>query len=61
MKMYNIPCCTIRKVLGDRNRPTTEIYLHSLHGSEARFTEVYECLSKKSHKDSHTGLITGVG
>ena len=48
MDSENVPIGAIQRILGHENRTTTEIYLHSIGGSEREAIAVFEQVSKKS-------------
>jgi integrase len=48
MDSKNVPIGAIQRILGHENRTTTEIYLHSIGGSEREAINVLEAESKKS-------------
>ncbi|MCP4748754.1 MAG: site-specific integrase [Desulfobacteraceae bacterium] len=48
MDSNNVPIGSIQRILGHENRTTTEIYLHSISGSEREAIKVLEAESKKS-------------
>lgn len=48
MDSKNVPIGSIQRILGHENRTTTEIYLHSISGSEREAINVLETASKKS-------------
>ena len=48
MDSKNVPLGSIQRILGHENRATTEIYLHSISGSERDAIDVLEAASEKS-------------
>jgi integrase len=48
MDSKNVPIGAIQRILGHENRTTTEIYLHSIGGTEREAIRVLESESKKS-------------
>ena len=48
MDSKNVPIGAIQRILGHENRTTTEIYLHSIGGSERDAIHVLEADSEKS-------------
>jgi integrase len=48
MDSKNVPIGAIQRILGHENRTTTEIYLHSISGSERDAINVLEAESEKS-------------
>jgi integrase len=48
MDNSNVPIGAIQRILGHENRTTTEIYLHSISGSERDAINVFEQVSEKS-------------
>jgi integrase len=48
MDSKNVPIGSIQRILGHENRKTTEIYLHSINGSERDAINVLEAASEKS-------------
>lgn len=53
LDQQRIPLGTIQKILGHKNRGTTEIYLHSLDGSEREAMVVFERASELGGTGSH--------
>ena len=45
---------SIQRLLGHKNRRTTETYLHSIGGVEREAIAIFEHSRQKSHTDSHT-------
>ena len=56
MDSKNVPIGAIQRILGHENRTTTEIYLHSIGGTEQDAIIVLEAKSKKSLADNKKGL-----
>ena len=50
----NVNIGAIQRLLGQENRTTTEIYLHSIGKSEREAMRVFEQVSEKSHTPIHT-------
>ena len=48
MDSQNVSIGAIQRILGHENRTTTEIYLHSISGSEREAISVFEQASEKS-------------
>jgi len=59
MDNNNVPMGAIQRILGHRNRTTTEIYLHSLGEGEREAIETLEAVRKKkvSHRSTHSGMM----
>jgi integrase len=51
----NVPLGAIQRILGHKNRRTTEIYLHTIGDLERNAMTIFERAREKSHTDSHTG------
>jgi integrase len=49
MDNENVPIGSIQRILGHENRTTTEIYLHSISGTEREAMAIYERAIQKSH------------
>jgi hypothetical protein len=47
MESKNVPIGAIQRILGHENRTTTEIYLHSISGSEREAINLLEAESEK--------------
>ncbi|MBU4565576.1 MAG: site-specific integrase [Proteobacteria bacterium] len=54
LDQQRVPLGTIQKILGHENRATTEIYLHSLDGSEREAMAAYEQASEMGVTHSHS-------
>ncbi|WP_130471648.1 tyrosine-type recombinase/integrase, partial [Candidatus Magnetaquicoccus inordinatus] len=55
MDNNNVPLGAIQKILGHRNRSTTELYLHSMDKSDREAMETFErARERESHTESHT-------
>lgn len=60
MDSKNVPIGAIQRILGHENRTTTEIYLHSIGGTEREAISVLEAESKKSLAKSLANEKKGV-
>ena len=54
MDNHNVPKGAIQRILGHKNRSTTDIYLHSLGESERKAIETFEAVRGKSLTQIHT-------
>jgi hypothetical protein len=54
MENNNVPIGSIQRILGHKNRTTTEIYLQSIGMAEREAIAVFERVNQKSQTDSHT-------
>ena len=54
MDNSNVPTGAIQRILGHRNRKTTEIYLHSVGEYERKAIETLEAVREKSLTQIHT-------
>jgi len=59
MDNNNVPMGAIQRILGHRNRTTTEIYLHSLGEGEREAIETLEAVREKkvSHRSTHSVMM----
>ncbi len=59
MDNNNVPMGAIQRILGHRNRTTTEIYLHSLGEGEREAIETFEAVREKkvSHRSTHSVMM----
>ena len=59
MDNHHVPAGAIQRILGHKNRTTTEIYLHSLGEGEREAIEVFEAVreEKVSHRSTHSGMM----
>jgi len=48
-----VPIGVTQKLLGHEQRQTTELYLHSISGSERAAMEIFEEIRSKSHINPH--------
>jgi len=60
MDSKNVPIGAIQRILGHENRTTTEIYLHSIGGSERDAINVLEAESEKSLSKSLADVKKGL-
>jgi integrase len=58
MDQARVPTGSIQRVLGHRNRRTTEIYLHSMEGGELAAIEAFEQARKSLHRKTLTQSLT---
>ena len=54
MDNHNVPKGDIQRILGHKNRSTTEIYLHSMGESQRKAIEIFEAVRGKSLTQIHT-------
>ncbi len=59
MDNNNVPMGAIQRILGHRNRTTTDIYLHSLGEGEREAIETLEAVREKkvSHRSTHSVMM----
>jgi len=59
MDNNNVPMGAIQRILGHKNRSTTEIYLHSLGEGEREAMETFEAVRERkvSHRSTHSVMM----
>ena len=59
MDNNNVPTGAIQRILGHKNRTTTEIYLHSLGEGEREAIETLEAVRERkvSHRSTHSVMM----
>ena len=56
MDRHNVPKGSIQRILGHKQRTTTDIYLHAVGNAEREAMNTFEQARQESHTESHTKM-----